>query len=114
MAAELTEEEIGKAVRQKVSGSNNLLMEKVHLFNQRHSLVIWGKRHAHVEAKKCLIDEDKHDAMHRPQKVNQKSDVEHKMCNKEYGFSVQVSLFPPTTDQKFNTIYAEIDRLEQH
>ena len=33
LAAELTEEEIGEAIRQKVSCSDDLLMEKVHLFN---------------------------------------------------------------------------------
>ena len=109
LAAELTEEEIGKAIRQKVSCGDDLLMEKVHLFNQRHPFMIRGKRHAKVEAKKRLVDKKEHDAMYRPQKVNQKSNVEHKMHREEDSFSVQIPPVFPTTDQKINTVYAEVD-----
>ena len=71
--------------------------------------MIRGKRHAKVEAKKRLIDKKKHAAMYGPQKVNQKSNVEHKMRREENRFSVQISPFFPTTDQEINTVYAKVD-----
>ena len=79
MAGELAEEEVGKAVRQKVSGGNDLLVEEVHIVDHGHTLVIRGKGQAHVEAKDRLMDQDKHHTLQRPQKVGQESDVKHKV-----------------------------------
>ena len=79
LAAELAEEEVGKTIRQKVSGGNDLPVEEVHIIDHGHTLVIRGKGQAHVEAKDRLVDQDKHYALQRPQEVGQESDVEHKV-----------------------------------